>query len=308
MFHSEIRPVESLENLKTRVDRLLKEKPRRSTASAQLSLDLKNTQAKIKTHANQHTNPAEFLNFISDTLPNSGIYLFGGLLRDLALFGKKGFHSDIDIVFEGDWDSCIGHLENLNAQRNKFGGYRLEISGWPIDIWHAQETWAIREGFVQYKNIASLTKTTILNWDAILMNWRTRKIICQDNYLEKLRERRMEIVLQQNPNPLGATVRILRHLCLKDAKSITEATAEYLANKTEIYTLSQLKNYELLSYGNTAIEEAIYSLFQRLKLFENLETREKFNKAIRSLEKDGAYLSSQQLKLDLYETRRDAEH
>lgn len=299
MFHNEIKTVDTLDNLKDRVDRLLKTKPKRPSKGAQLSLDLSKIQADIEYFTPPHKTPAEFLNFISRLLPNGSIYLFGGVLRDLALFGKKGFNSDIDVVIDGEWSDCVEYLETLNARKNKFGGYRLAVSGWPIDIWRAQDTWAIRQGFVKYQNVESLTKTTILNWDAILMDWKSRKIICEDSYLEKLKERRMEIVLQQNPNPLGATVRILRHLCLKDARSITQSTADYLADKTERYTLSQIKNYELLSYGNTAIEEAIYRLFQLIKTFEKLDRKERFEKAIRSLENDGAYLSSQQLKLNL---------
>lgn len=295
MFPYKIQPVDSFQKLKDRVDRFFKENLRHSTPSAQLSLDLSHSHNKQKVQRQPHKTPADFLNFISESSPSSNIFLFGGALRDLAIFGKRGFHSDIDIVVDGDWINCTNYIQTLGARKNKFGGFRLEVAGWPIDIWNAKETWAISQGLVQYTNIASLTRTTILNWDAILMDWKTRNIICQDNYLDALRERQMDIVLLQNPNPLGATVRVFRHLCSKDAKSITQATAEYLANSTKDYTLNQLREHELLSHGNIAIETAIYKLFERLKSLEEFEIRERFEKASKSLEKDGITLSSQQL-------------
>lgn len=306
MLGTKIQTVETFDNLKDRIERLFETNRRRSPVSAQLSLDLNSTASAQTAHI--HKYPADFLNFISNSLSNSRIYLFGGVIRDLALFGKRGFNSDIDIVVDGEWDSCIEHLNILGAKRNKFGGYRLEIAGWPIDIWNARETWAIRQGIVEYTGISSLTRTTILNWDAILMDWDSRKIICDPNYLDSLKERQMDIVLQQNPNPLGATVRVFRHLCAKDAKSITQATAEFLAESTELYTLSQLKNQELKSHGSTLIEEAIFSLFKKIKELEHLEIRERFEVASRLLERSGASLSSKQLEWSFSEESHFVSH
>lgn len=291
-----LKTVASFENLKSRIERLFEISPRRSKLSAQLSLELNSTLPSRK--GRSHRSPTDLLNHISEILPNSEIYLFGGVIRDLALFGRDGFNSDIDIVVDGDWINCKEYLHSLGATLNKFGGFRIEVAGWPIDIWNAQETWAIRQGLIEFNGISSLTKTTILNWDAVLMNWDTRKIICEPNYLDSLKERQMDIVLRENPNPLGATTRVFRHLCAKDAKSITQNTAEFLANSTSLYSLKQIKQYELSSHGNTIIESAIFSLFKRVKELENLEIRERFEIASRALERDGATLSFRQLNLN----------
>ncbi|MDF3932388.1 hypothetical protein [Pseudomonas citronellolis] len=299
MAGHKLKTVGSFENLKSRIERLFEIRPRRSKLSAQLSLELNSTTPQRK--GGSHKSPTDLLNHISETLPNSEIYLFGGVIRDLALFGRNGFNSDIDIVVDGDWPSCKEYLNSIGAKLNKFGGFRLEVSGWPIDIWSAQETWAIRKGLIEFTGISSLTKTTILNWDAVLMNWDTRKIICAPNYLDSLKERQMDIVLRENPNPLGATTRVFRHLCAKDARSITQSTAEFLANSTTFYSLKQIKQYELSSYGSTIIESAIFSLFKRIKELEHLEIRERFEIASRTLEQDGATLSFRQLILNFNE-------
>jgi hypothetical protein len=217
-----------------------------------------------------------FLNFLSDALPDGDVYLFGGVLRDIALFGRRGFSSDIDLVVEGNWDGCLTYLNKLGASINKFGGYRLSIAGWPIDIWKAEETWAIKQRLVAYRGIASLTETTVLNWDAILMNWRTRQVVCKPNYIEDIQQRVLGIVLEKNPDPLGMVVRVLRHLCLKDARGITSAAASFLANAVQLHSLDSIKNRELKSYGASVIEPAIYTLFKHYGTSKGLDSHERF--------------------------------
>lgn len=261
-------PVSSIENLRSRIDRLFRPTIKRSRRPSQLDLDFPFEQKSKVAFNYPSQNITEFLNFITDAMPDGDVYLFGGVLRDIALLGRRGFNSDIDVVVEGDWSNCVTYLESFGARRNKFGGYRLEVAGWPIDIWNAKETWAIKQGLVDYKGIASLTETTVLNWDAILMNWRTRAFIYRNNYLEEMKSRVLDVVLEKNPDPLGMAVRVFRHLCSKDAKKITSSALIYLANCTEAYSFNVIKNREIHSYGNTLINPNVYSFFSHLKLKE----------------------------------------
>ncbi len=210
-------------------------------------------------------------------MPEGDVYLFGGIIRDIALLGRRGFNSDIDLVVEGNWTHFVSYLESLNAKKNKFGGYRLMVGEWPVDIWNAKETWAIKQGLVQYKGIASLTETTVTNWDAILMNWRTRSFIYRNNYFEDIRSRTLDIVLEENPNPLGMLVRVFRHLCLKDARKISESAAKYLAKGTKKYSLDEVKSCEISSYSNSVIEEPIYSFFKYIDVSENQNMQNQFS-------------------------------
>ena len=260
-----LRPVTSAENLRRRVERLLLSDAKQKEDESQLSLGLQETYRPEDSIRMPTSSIGAFLQFLSDSLPDGDVYLFGGVLRDLALMGSKGFNSDIDIVVEGNWQSCTRYLDRLGARRNKFGGYRLEVAGWEIDIWSAKETWAIKEGIVTYKGIASLTETTVLNWDAVLMNWRTRAFVFKDRYLNEIQERLLDIVLEQNPDPIGMAVRVFRHLCLKDAKSVTEKALEYLADCTSAYTLADLATREIRSYGKSIIEPAMYRYFEHVK-------------------------------------------
>jgi hypothetical protein len=230
----------------------------------QLALDL--NQVFICEHEFSVTTPSndigEFLDLISCTLPEGDLYLFGGVLRDLALFGEKGFSSDIDIVIDGDWDLAYPKLLQLGARKNKFGGLRFLFNGVPIDIWLARETWAIKNGYVEYKNIASLLDTTVLNWDAILMNWRTKVFFHKGDYFDHLKKGYMDIVLEFNPNPLGMLVRVLRHIILKDAKYISYQVYKYLSSSVERYGYEEIVSSETASYGTSFIHKHIYSVFK----------------------------------------------
>jgi hypothetical protein len=219
-------------------------------------------------------------------MPQGDVYLFGGILRDLALLGQRGFVSDIDLVVEGDWGHCVAYLQSLGARRNKFGGYRFEVAGWPVDIWNASETWAIRQGLVSYSGIASLARTTILNWDAILMNWRTRCFIHRPNYLEELRARALDIVLEENPNPLGMVTRVFRHLCLKDARRVTAKAARFLASATTRFHFQEIRDEELRSYGVSAIEPRIYRLFEKLVEVDGPDVETRFGIAAAALKRE----------------------
>jgi predicted nucleotidyltransferase len=280
-------PVDSIENLKFRVERFFRAPSRRAGRSLSLSLDLSQTMRPELEIEHPSKSVANFLNFLTDALPDGDVYLFGGILRDLALHGQRGFNSDIDLVVEGNWPNCADYLRKLGAQNNKFGGYRLTVAGWPIDIWNAKETWAIREGLVRYHGISSLTETTVLNWDAILMNWRTKVFVHRRTYIEALRKRILDVVLQQNPNPLGMAVRVFRHLCLKDAMQITTSAAEYMAKCAHTYSYQELQSAELRSYGNAAIPVPVYRFFAHLNLsHDELDLQGRFNIASDVLAKE----------------------
>ena len=207
----------------------------------------------------------EFLDFVCDALPFGELYLFGGILRDMAMFGRKGFASgsDIDLVVEGDWNHLTGYLEKLGASRNRFGGFRLHVEGWPVDIWAACETWAIREKLVPYRGIESLTRTTILNWDAILLNWRTGVVICPPNYFFDIQRCLMDVVLTKNPNPLGAAVRAFRHLCSKEAE-LTENAARYLGDAAKLYSPEAIVRKEIASYPGRMIDPVVLRFFEQM--------------------------------------------
>lgn len=267
MDHHSSRIAGTEKSLRARVVQLLKENPKpRVTSNKTDQLDLLGDFAVFDDDEYIRTptsSISELLGYMCAVLPTGDLYLFGGILRDLALSGRKGFTSDIDIVVDDDdWMHLVKYLRSRGVIQNRFGGFRLKVARWPIDIWNARETWAIREGLVEYYGIESLTETTILNWDAILLNWRTKRIICNPNYFRQIRNRVMDIVLAENPNPLGAAVRAFRHLCLKDAKELTIRAARYLADAAHEYPDETIIKSEIDSYRDSIIDPAILGFFR----------------------------------------------
>lgn len=255
-----LNPVDGAINLRGRIERLLASDDFFGANQESLLCGNKYSQSRFK--YSPYNNIVEFLDFITAAIPNGDVYLFGGVLRDIALYGKRGFNSDIDLVVDGNWREFEKYLMSLNAVKNKFGGYRLSVAGWPIDIWNAKNTWAIKEGFVEYINVASLTKTTILNWDAILMNWRTKIFIYDEKYFSELNNGVLDIVLINNPNPLGMAIRVFRHLYLKEAKKITNKAAKYLWHCSNVYSYDDIRAAEYNSYSDSYISEQLYLYFK----------------------------------------------
>lgn len=279
-------PVNSANNLRDRVDRLFREPTIISGRNNQLAFDFPLTANRESNVDFPGQTMASFLNFISDAIPYGEVYLFGGVLRDLALLGREGFNSDIDLVVEGNWSHFVPYLQTLDAVKNKFGGYRLIVDGYPVDIWNAKETWAIKQGYVAYKGIASLTETTVLNWDAILMNWRSRYFVYRKNYFEDINDRLLDIVLENNPNPVGMAVRVFRHFFLKDARKITTKAANYLANCANTYSFEEIRSSELKSYGNTVIDQNVYTLFTHIDASKNIDIKHQFSIASKIIEQE----------------------
>ena len=154
--------------------------------------------------------------------------IFGGLIRDLALGYSRGFSSDIDVVVKDmPVDVLERALEPLSAQRNKFGGFRVQIGRWELDIWTFDGTWAFTNGLVGGREMHDLLKTTFFNWDAVLFELEQREIVCAPSYFTDIRERRLTIKLRQTPNELGAAVRTLR-LMYTDEASLSPELASFL--------------------------------------------------------------------------------
>ena len=286
MHPPKLQPVKSVENLRERVIRFFCSPEKNTNNDRQFDLGLSkktNPELDVETPGK---SVKEFIDFLSDAMPNGDVYLFGGILRDLALLGKKGFSSDIDLVVEGDWSHLIKYLDHMKANKNKFGGYRLSIAGWPIDIWNAKETWAIKQGLVPYKGISSLIETTVLNWDAILMNWRTREFVYRKNYFEELSQGKLDVVLEENPNPLGMAVRVFRHAFLKEAKKVSPSAIRYLAKCVKEYSFEQLRDAEFESYGNTVIQRSNVRFFENIGATNNIDLLHEISVASNILEQE----------------------
>ena len=184
--------------------------------------------------------------------------VFGGFLRDIALRGAAGFASDIDVVVDCDEGALARHVcaaaGEACVERNRFGGYRLKAGHSQIDIWALPTTWAMRSGYCQ-ASLDALPYTTFFNWDAIayrIDNGETYQIA---GYFEALQQRVLDLSLRENPNPLGMSVRALRHMSGGDVR-ISWRLADYVVTALANETSAGICAVERRSFGSPRLTVA----------------------------------------------------
>ncbi|MEB6592041.1 MULTISPECIES: nucleotidyltransferase domain-containing protein [Pseudomonas] len=212
-------------------------------------------------------SPAAFdvSKFISHLSTVGEVLLFGGFIRDVALFSVRGFNSDIDVVVDCKKEELDYFFNFYDAKENKFGGYRLDVGGWSLDVWSLRDTWAFKEHLVALKDRTSLLETTITNWDAVAYSFLDEKLLMSPNYLAQLSSGVLDVVLVDNPNRLGAFLRVLRAIHDKRARYLMPGLLRYLRSEfsefsvSDIY-LSQLNFFNKLYFTASEIETLKSSL------------------------------------------------
>lgn len=204
---------------------------------------------------------AEFLDHLNSI---QGVYLFGGVLRDIALYGISRLETDIDLVCDGARESIGSVVEEsgLAFKTNRFGGFRIKTAHWFVDLWNARDTWAFREGGRRYDGVESLLGTTITNWESILFQLKGYRLIHAEGYFRDLNERYLHIVFDRNPNPLGMYVRVLRAYTCKDASVLSNRAARVLREALQKYSFEDLSDYEHAHYRAAHIGRKEYELFK----------------------------------------------
>lgn len=203
---------------------------------------------------------------------HSHAWIFGGMIRDIGLYGSKGFRSDIDIVINTSRDVLLNNLRRLEIndfRLNKYGGVRFRYLNIDFDIWSLADTWAFRENLIPLESEQSLFKTTLMSWDAVLYGLHNRALISPENYLEELQEKRLELVLGHTPNETGALVKILRTIYGKQVGKIGPRLGAYLQTQLAHYGNDTLMRYEHAHYADHTINGLrLEKLRQQLISFE----------------------------------------
>ena len=200
----------------------------------------------------------EFCKHVSDV---GDVAIFGGMLRDLLLEGNDKFRSDIDLVINTDNISSLQRvLAPYSPDRTAFGGYRIALRKWVVDLWPLQWTWAIRSGHVRSDSLSDLTRTTFFNWDAIVYELRSGAIHCAPRYVDELNNRLLSINLAVNPNPEGAAIRALRMAVTKQAR-LSFVLAEYVADVVESVGVDALLEKEQRKHRQLRISAETMNCF-----------------------------------------------
>ena len=153
------------------------------------------------------------IRFFIDSIKHLGdIVIIGGMLRDFAVLGIENFNSDVDLVIQtNDKEKLEYTLSKFDVHKNKFGGYRIKIGKWYVDLWAFDSTWAFRKGFVEGKGFKDLCKTTFFNWDGIVYEINAGAIHAIEGYIDYINDRLLDVNLIPNPNPMGNVIKVFRY-------------------------------------------------------------------------------------------------
>ena len=170
----------------------------------------------------------EFVRVLSEELD---LIVFSGVIRDFYL-NHHGEVRDLDLVVKHNFhhlESIINNFEEVQYNKNSFGGYKIKISNLTIDIWNAEDTWAFKERKMQQDCIfieENLPKSCFFNFSSIVYDIKRKKFINSKNFQKFLKTKTLDIILEANPYP---------ELCV--------INTFYYQDKFELKISKNLKNY-----------------------------------------------------------------
>jgi len=182
--------------------------------------------------------------------------LFGGTLRDMAVYGPARDPRDVDIVVDGASIETLATLfADVLVRKTRFGGLHLNSSGWMIDIWPLNQTWAVLERRAGEADFEALTRTTFLNVEAIAVELKMgRRKVYSSGFFEAVGNRVLDINLEENPFPALASIRTLV-TAAKFQYSISKRLARYVVYHTNKTPLEQMVSIQLSHYGIARLNE-----------------------------------------------------
>lgn len=143
------------------------------------------------------------------------VYLIGGILREYKDKGTIEELRDADFIVNikdtAEWQAL---LETYKPERNHFEGYKFSCTGFLMDVWEAEKTWAFREKKVVFKKseyLQMLPKTVFLNMDSIIYDL-NRDEWYDAIYQEAKATGVLDVVLKENPY---VELNILRAIVLR---------------------------------------------------------------------------------------------
>ena len=189
--------------------------------------------------------------------------IFGGAARDLMLRGPGAEPRDVDIVVDCTSVQDLRTLfSDVLVRTTRFGGLSLNVRGWTVDIWPLLETWALKEQQIGSRDFETLTRTTFLNVEAVIVDLtpvgnRGRRVF-SSGFFEALQARTLDINLAENPFPELCAIRTLV-TAAKLKFQLSEKLAKYVLQQVGATPLEQFIQIQMNHYGATVLDvDTIY--------------------------------------------------
>lgn len=192
------------------------------------------------------------------------VYLFGGLLRDIATKGPFALPRDIDLVVS---DSTLQQIKldfrSKIEGENRFGGLSMRFGEWSVDVWPVSETWAFKQHWDGEVSPAELPKTTFLNVEAVVMGLSPipghGRPVYENGFFDALRGRVLSINFEKNPHPESCITRTFVTAANLRYRLGTDLS-KYIYEKLETVGVDDVVEYQKNHYGRVYLD---YSRIKR---------------------------------------------
>lgn len=143
------------------------------------------------------------------------VFLIGGVLREYRDKNNIEVLRDADFIIDVHdsvaWKELI---EEYKPEKNHFDGYKFYCSGFLVDVWKVEDTWAYRKNIIQFDKdnyLDTLPKTVFLNLDSIIYDMNNDS--WHDAIYSQAKESGiLDVVLEDNPH---LDLNILRSMILR---------------------------------------------------------------------------------------------
>lgn len=197
-----------------------------------------------------------------DELQKMGnVYLIGGVLREIKDNGTIRYLRDIDIVLDTlDENVYKKFINEHTAEKNRFGGYKVQCQDLIVDMWLLQQTWAYSEHIIKcnpHDYLAKLPETVFLNMDSIVYDIRNNKWY-DDRYQEAMRTGVLDVVLEENP---FLELNIIRSFVIKKkydmsfSEKLKGIICDYVHNCGKENAILDLYNTQIKRYKKEILSE-----------------------------------------------------
>jgi hypothetical protein len=193
---------------------------------------------------------------------------FGGVPRDLVLYGPSKRPRDVDIVVDCSPQELGSVVASYPFQRTRFGGFRIAFGKWSFDIWSLRSTWAFASGYMD-PTFDNLPKTTFFNVEAIAAQFNTRprkrRSLYSFGFSEAISSRVLDINFEPNPFPQLCIIRGLvtasRHRFL-----LSPRLANYILEQANRIETADIMHAQFAHYGVVHLRaEDIVSFIGRIE-------------------------------------------
>lgn len=153
---------------------------------------------------------SETLDFVEKLSKTGELLFFGGAVRDIFVKNDQ-YPRDFDIAIKFNDEYKFNRLiDQYEYKKNRFGGYKIKVSGIDFDVWDYKNTWAFKNTELTPSE-ENLARSVYLNIDGVVYNFNSNCLYA-DLLKESLLKAELDVSLEENPH---VELNLLRALVFK---------------------------------------------------------------------------------------------